>query len=642
MVNFAGVIFASAFMLFFVLLFVRAYRFGAVGALMPDRKNLRIFWVLAFAGGCVCYYMLVQNKYVYIWDYGGYWTHSYSQMQILFSRPLLAVLRLGGSIFFSDYNSILPTLLAFPLKLFGYTFTRYVLVNYAVFLVPVFFLLWVLLKSLAGKKYAGLSLFLAVMFSPVYLAMLRGYIDIACLIPAVIALVLFNDYDALSFTREQIKRDVYISSMLLCTLMFRRYFVFYVQGYMTALAVWSAYSVLKNPSVPKLRAVRNAVLNIAVIGVFALLVMLIFFAPMLHHILTRSYADMYASYDAPMPDKIIGVLNFYGYFVFIFAALGGIVSLCVKKMRRYICFCAVCLAVTAATFFHVQAMDIHHFYTLAVPLFIMSGTGIILFSEMFTGKALRNSALMLCVLVVCANFANCFMPEVRQILGRAGHFFSRVHTPLIRNDIPQLNELCDYLNSKTAGTEKSICIMSGGALNYSVMDALRKPYETQPVHNLYKTLHIDLRDGFPVELLKAEIIVISEPVKSDQENVRFISRELMDSTSRISRHFVKDSRTFALDGGTTVYIFEKQSDFEQEDLQYMADYYARVYPGHEAIFADRILGRAEISEALGHKWSPKVITVLRWLMRKGLFTPEELAFATNRTTQEMMSIYIEK
>ena len=83
-------------------------------------------------------------------------------------------------------------------------------------------------------------------------------------------MLLLKDYDALSLSREQIKRDVYISSVLLCTFMFRRYFAFYVEGYVSGLVLLSLYSVFAySGSESKFKLFRNALLNIAVIGLFA-------------------------------------------------------------------------------------------------------------------------------------------------------------------------------------------------------------------------------------------------------------------------------------------------------------------------------------------------------------------------------------
>ena len=245
---------------------------------------------------------------------------------------------------------------------------------------------------------------------------------------------------------------------------------------------------------------------------------------------------------------------------------------------------------------------------------------------------------VLLVLILSAGFANAYFPAVRPTLAPFAKFFSRVHNPLIRNDIPELNALCDYLNSLTDEKNKSVCIVSDGTLNFSLMDSLRKPYEQSPVHNLYRFMGADLRDGFPIGVLNADILVITDPIQGNQEVITFPSKQLMSADSVIGRHFTKNERTFTVGNGVKVLIFEKQSDFTQEDLQYMADYFTKIYPKYTHMFADRILGHAGISDSLSDKWSPKVVTVLRWLMKNNIFTAEELALATNRTIHEINSL----
>ena len=626
MINFWGLIFAMIYMLFFVKIFLNAYNFGMKDKILTDSKNRFMFSVFVFAGACLCYYIVIQNRTVYTWDYSHYWTQSFTQMRFLFSDPLLAVMRLGGTIWFSDYNSILPTFIALPLKLFGITFVRYVMVNYIFFIVPLCFILLAVMKKITGRNHNLLLIPIILMFNPLFRPLLNGYIDCACIIPAVIAMILLKDYDALSFSHEQIKRDVYISFMLLCTFMFRRYFVFHVQGYMCALALLSLYSVIKSH-----RGLKNALLNILVIGIFAFSVMLIFFAPMMFRIMSRNYSELYISYNAPLIRKMSSIMNYYGYFTMISALLGVILPAITGKMRRYSFFCAVSFVVSALTFFYVQAMGMQHFYILLPQLFILSCIGIIQATEL-AGKKLIPS---LCIVIMLAGFVNCYFPSVRTVLAPVSKVFSVVHNPLIRNDIHELNELADYFNELTNGTDKGVYLCSAGVLNYSVMESLRKPYEAMPVHNLLKTCQTDLSDGFPSGFLEASVVAVTRPVTSKQEVIAFLSREIMNDNSPVGKHFKRNERTFMLDEDVEVIIYEKVSEFEHDDLEYMAAHFSAVYPKYDHIFAKRILGETGVAGVIGDRYDPRVVKVLRWLLEKKIFTPEQLAAASNRPVYEI-------
>ena len=52
---------------------------------------------------------------------------------------------------------------------------------------------------------------------------------------------------------------------------------------------------------------------------------------------------------------------------------------------------------------------------------------------------------------------------------------------------------------------------------------------------------------------------------------------------------LKLEKTFTLDDNVKAYIYQKKSDFEEADLQYLADYYSKLYPGEDDMFANVIL-----------------------------------------------------
>ncbi len=230
---------------------------------------------------------------------------------------------------------------------------------------------------------------------------------------------------------------------------------------------------------------------------------------------------------------------------------------------------------------------------------------------------------------------HCYIPAARPVLSPVSDLFGNVYNVRIRNDIPALNELVDYLNALTEGTEKSIYMPSTGSLSYSTLESLRKPYHPLPVRNIIKTFMSDLTEGFPVGFLGANFIVTTDSERSSQLVVKFLSDEVMDSASPIGRHFEKLDRTFTLDDDVHVFVYEKKSPFTDEDLQYLADHFSKIYPGHDKIFADRILGGDKLDSAIANRFSPKVVEVLQWLLKKKLFTPEQLAAASNRPIYEI-------
>lgn len=584
--------------------FVFSYKLGR-GSLGFTKSEVIVFLAFALAAWCFVYYMVNQNEYVYYWDYGGYWTMSYTNMQALFRDPLGTVVEVCKSVWYSDYNLILPMLIALPMRLFGYTFTRYVMINAVCFLVPVWFVLLTVVKKVAAKSglsenrrgivLVGISMFLLFTFSSLYGAMLHGYIDVACLLPASLSVLLFIDYDPCAFQRKDLVRDVVLSINLLATILFRRYFAYFVVGYMVAWVCWAVLQIMRRKGMTDRKAAAVAsIKHLAVIGGVALTIMLVFFHKLLFRMLFTDYAGQYEAYDDLFSAKLQGAASRIGIIFLLFAGIAIIQAFAGRNHKKIVFFLAICSLVAMMAFFGVQDMGVQHIYIIAGPLFLLSVMGIY---GLYTCKNAKIGIFLLivCLLSSATSFAHTFFPAVREEMRQCSALFPRAYAPLQRSDIESLHQLADTLNELVGDSEKQVyTLASGSHLNASILDSLNKPYSGAAVKNLLVTHDVDLRDGFPAQFLEAEIVVTTNPVDlhlapGSQEVVRFLAQEVMDEDSPIGRHFEVNEQTFSLDDGVEVLIYEKISEFTTDDLQFVADYFDAYYPGYEQLFSQRIL-----------------------------------------------------
>lgn len=611
MTSFHAVLIGLFFMAIFAAFFVIAWRFGqnANGELITfkDKWFKWIFLGFACLGFLLCLYLILQNHFIYFWDYNGYWMASCNTMLSLFKDPSGTVRMVYQTILNSDYNYILPLLVAIPLRIFGYTFSRYVLLNFLLFLVPtwavIVTIVWKMLlydqpKLCAGKKQYlvfGFTLFMVAAFNPFYYAMLRGYIDVACLIPSSLAVLLFMDYDALTFNKRQVIRDILISACLLTAFLFRRFFAFFVVGYSVALFAFSLYEVIKNYGDAQWgKKVRNAVLNLLIVGVFAVMVLLIFFRPLVERILANNYANQYVGYNAPFLTKLSSTISRLGLITVILAVVALILSLILKKNRKLTVFCFLSSVVTIFSFYHVQNIEDHHLYIIAAEFCILMILGVYQIIGAIKRVKYKHLAAGVAAAVLAIGTLNCFFPSVRPVTGHIAKLYSQEYQPMQMNDIDALHDLAEYSNNLTDGTGKHVYVCASGViLNANILQSLDLPYSNDAIHNLNAPREVDLRDGFPSNFLQSDYIIVTKPVqlhlaKGTQEVVRFLCEEVQNQSSPVGRHFVKLDRSFKLDGGVTAYVYEKVSDFEKSDYQYLANYYSKKYPGKDAMFADRI------------------------------------------------------
>ena len=595
---FCGII---SFVLF--LLFYRAFRFCVskkeIKAIFT-RRNTIIFLAIVLIGFLLVVFSMSKNNFIYYWDYGGYWTASYTHMNSMFLNPFEAVANLYKSIVESDYNLILPTVICLPLKIFGYTFSRYVYINYFIFMVPTWVIMLFLFKKIGEKigiaknKVFGIAILNIATFTFLFIAMLLGYIDIACLIPSSLLALLLLDYNPTEFSKKQVKRDVLISLLLLATFLFRRYFAYYVIGYVVAILVFSLYrlySLRKQKNIKKI--IKNELLNIIVIGGVASLILIVFFNGLIFHILSSNYSQQYEGYNLPYAEKMGQLVSRFGIVVLALSIFGTIFSFLNRENRRIVALSVVSILTTVFLFFRVQRMDVHHTYTIVIQIMILSYVGLLSLRKIkVKGQPIVE---YVAIGLLAIQPINCFSENFNAYIGSASIIFSEHNSPLRRNDIPKLKELEEYLNSINKEYDKKIYVAaSSGILNSSILEALEKPYSNHAINGLQNTSDVDLRDGFPSAFLTSDIIVTTSPVqlhlaKGTQEVVEYLNDGVKDEKSIIGKHFTKMDKEYILDNDVKVQIYYKISDFEDSDLQSISKHFSDKYPGQDKLFSDRIL-----------------------------------------------------
>lgn len=194
--------------------------------------------------------------------------------------------------------------------------------------------------------------------------------------------------------------------------------------------------------------------------------------------------------------------------------------------------------------------------------------------------------------MMLVNFSYSFIP-VCQGYANEKSILASAYTPFGRDDIDTLHDMKDYLNQLTDGTDSIIYVSaSGTVLNCDILRKMDMPYSNNAIPRMCGTADVDLRDGFPALFLISDYVVTTEPVQvhlgSGQEVVSYLVEGVNDPNSYIGRHF-EQINEFSLGDGVAAKIYHKTSDWDEEDLTKLSDYYTELYPGYEALFRDRIL-----------------------------------------------------
>ena len=607
----SSILICLAYMAFLAGLCLCAFRLGSGKStrdiLLVNKWNKSVILFFALGGLLLSIHLIIKNNYVYCWDYGTYWTYSYTTMEDVFNDPFQTVNDVYQTVLDSEYNKLLPLYVALPLKAFGYSFARYVVLNYLLFLVPA----WIIIASIVwkvllqqnprlkdGKKSIVITAIIMLCistFNAFLYPVLYGFIDVGCLIPAQLSILLFIDYDCFSVKKKQIARDLLIAAMLLMTFLFRRYFAFYIVGYAFALCTFSVYQCLKARKCEGFKyKCRNTVINLLIIGGTSLLVLLLFFNNLVFRILSNNYAEAYSAYNTDFASKCSMTVSLLGSFVLLLASAAVIMCLITRKARKITLFCGISSISTTLSFFYVQKMGAQHIYIIAGQVCVLMILGIWQIVEFVRNKKLKNVVCIVLSLLLVMGSLNCFIKKARPFMSAISGIYSQTYEPLKRSDIKQLQNLVTYANELTAPKKHVYVCASGFVLNESILQRLNAPYDSNALKRRYKASNVDSRDGFSTNFLKADYIIVSDPVQlhmkeGTQEVVRFLSEEVKNQDSPVGRHYSRLDKSFKLDNGVVANVYEKTSEYEQSDLQYLADYYSNRYPGKEEMFADRIL-----------------------------------------------------
>lgn len=554
-------------------------------------QTITIILLILFSLELVLYWRL-QDLFIPNWDWAKYWELSIVRSQYMSEHNMIDVIKsLILSINFEDYNQFIPTIMALPLKMTGTSYPAYTFVTQLLFLFPSVFVMALATLKLADtrnkSKLFTFSVFIALILPMNYYTLLRGYIDVAALMPFSILIYLFIDYD---FNKTSFKKNSAIGLMFLIAWVTRRYLIYFIIGYVIALMIKALINLVEDRC---FKNTKNIIISFATIGISSLGTLLLFCNQFVMHALKTNYAEIYSAFNLPLIDKIKDLNYSFGYLCLIVTIISGIFCfICKKNRTNYVCMLTIMLSETAL-FFMTQSMNWHHRIILNVPLFMVI---MMLFSINY--KDLKNKIekyILItiqtgCFLLFLLNFDYSLIkiPTIHKPID----FFAERYFPVRRNDIQELHNMVDDLNNLTKNGEKHVYILaSSGLINRDLILKINMPYDLESVKNLLLNSDVDLRDGFRPEFFEADYIVTTNPIQthlpSGQEVVTYLSANLQDANSYIGKHFI-EIKNYKLDNNIDAKIYEKISDWTQDDIDEIKAYYDNLYPTHKDLFADRI------------------------------------------------------
>jgi hypothetical protein len=553
------------------------------------------FLGLAILANAFAAYFVTQERYVYFWDYSGYWLWYLDISALLPEHPLLALRRVLGSVWYGDY-SLLPVLPLLPFEwLFGNSRLTYILAITNFFILPAAFLIAFLAQRTSSLKRSisllvpvtAIILTLHSLWSPV----LRGLPDAVGLV-VIGAILLFH------FARpfaEQRWSYLFTTGLLLCLLMLlRRWYAYWVVAFFPALALAQSLDIYQRHGLAwrqYLVAARKA----AVIGLTFLISLFGLAPPFALRAITTDYSDIYSAFrnSNSLLETAVSLSLYFGWLVF-FGGLIGLSWLAARKETRVIAaFLLVQSIITFVLFARTQDFGYQHYYLLFPAIALGIAAVIINLSAQITNGLWRTASVGLLFAVLLACLSTVFAPRAASLSNILGDIAPNVRIyPLVRNDFDMLNHLLDRLDELEMQQHGDIYVLaSSTVLNSSILQNHcrhgQRPWTF--CDSILTTNDVDKRDGFPRQFLHASYLIVANPTQyhlraNDQRVVGITVRAVTEGTG-IGASFQRLSGEFKLDQGVTAWVYEKIRPFERADLEALADEFAKYYPDKRNIFS---------------------------------------------------------
>jgi hypothetical protein len=143
------------------------------------------------------------------------------------------------------------------------------------------------------------------------------------------------------------------------------------------------------------------------------------------------------------------------------------------------------------------------------------------------------------------------------------------------------------------GGPRIYCLASSSVLNqgilYSYSPSLHKPFHSALL--IGHTADIDKRDGFPHDLVTADMVIVCDPpqVHQGEENQQVIVEPVrqMLAGEGIGAPFERVQAEFVLEGGVKTYLYVRMRPMEPQHVEALSEALRQKYPDRPYVFQPR-------------------------------------------------------
>lgn len=516
-----------------------------------------------------------------------YWSYSQQLARLLLASPGAAVGTILRSIANNDLNLLPAVPVAFVMAVFGSSRLVYLLAVITIYGSATVAMLVVALGrfglAVPGRITALLFLLVPMIWRPVFV----GYLGLGgvALALAILALVLPDP------ETPKGPRSMALAGVLLATLvLFRRWWGIWGVAFCALVVLVIVWDLVRYQPVER-RAWRKVLEGPLVLGLTAFATLVVFAAPIIVQRATTDYADRFAAYSLEgWPQRVAAIAAHLGG-LSVLLVVASVVFLVVDgRFRGPAVKLMLLVALTFSLMISIQDHSPQHWYLYDPSILLLGGLALGRLTEIlpFRRRPIVWSAIAAVGLLMTTAV---FVPGCLESADPWLMPSDRVR-PQKRSDLAEVDRLLTYLDHRYQnGTGSVYVLASSGVLSDHVLAFanLSLGIDHPSIGGIVASAHVDRRDGFPLGLLVADAVVVTDPVQihlraGEQRVVVEPSRSFLDGTD-IARPFRKLPVEFTLEGGVRAYIFERVRPTTDDDVEPLSSRLRVGYPDRPEIYA---------------------------------------------------------
>ncbi|MBB2916091.1 hypothetical protein [Cupriavidus alkaliphilus] len=542
------------------------------------------------------------EHHLYVNDFRNYWI-AYWKLSIQFTQDIGEWARqLRGEIWASDYNS-LPAALLLPFSLvFGYDRYGYILGATLTYLLPVVLLSakaasLILLDDKRPTLAFVMAGIIAACYVPYWAPTLMGWIDIAGLIPFILAFITVRSAGLGKRVRPGIA--MLLGLLLWMPFLMRRWYAFSVIALILTAPIYCMVLARIETQQAWGKTFLRTAANFAIAGVVALTCLLLAQGGLVKAILATSYSSIYIAYQRSPFEHLLDFGAYFGVLYLALALIGQIFLFKSPLRRAELIFINANIFLLFALFTRTQGFGPHHYLPLAfwVYLLICCGAWQIL---SHSPKAMHGAIVCAALLAVFVFIASVYRVDSRTK-------WAGLPRPAYNNQIgyeSAYQRLVYQLNNLMKSGDRFTVFASNMILNRDVLlSASKELLAGKDVD----TSHVDLITGLSIAPFMARYAVVGDPIPTHlpegMQTVITIPAQAILSGRGIGAAYKRLEGKYAITDDVTAYIYEKIRPFTLAEVDILLEDFYNRHPDWRQTYGNLMFKLAMISELeLGDQW----------------------------------------